>query len=186
MSVIRELGSLTPIGMAFDLAASDQIADMKAMNKFMVEQPAKTSQGAKLKTNWNVWYNDLSWYEISLDREIWMQARNRIADFKLANAATTAEKEAVERIAKQSAALEMESLAAQGKPAPINVETGKFITEDPRADEELKLKWVLLGATFTLVSGFAAYVSPVKKVPLAGMTMLGILGTGTYVAFKVD
>lgn len=183
-SVAKDLSWLTPIGAAVNIASGDQPEDMKAMNDYMVRTEAKTSAGQRLKTEWNVWFHNLSWYEKNIDRESWMSARNRLSEFNLANASSSSEREAIERIQKQGSQLELDRLAKQGKSAPIDVTTGKFLVSE--ADEKVKLKWVLLGATGTVLSGFAAYTSPVAKVPLAALTMLGILGTGTYVAFKVD
>ena len=185
-SIAKELSWLTPIGAAVNLASGDQPADMKAMNDYMVRSPAKTSEGARLKTEWNAWFHDLSWYEKNIDRDTWMQARNRLSEFNLANAKTSAEREKIERIQQQGSQLELERLAAQGKSAPIDVSTGKFLVEKRGDKESLKLKWVLLGSTATVLSGLGAYVSPVAKVPLTLATMLGILGTGTYIAFKIE
>ena len=183
---VVEVAQFTPIGLATKLAQGDQPADMSAMNEFMVRTEAQTPEAEKLKTEWNAWFNDLSWYERTLDNNILMQARNRLADYELANAKTEAEKESVKRIQKQSAQLELERAAMQGKPLPINVTTGKFLT-DEKTVKDLKLKWLFLGGTGALTTGLASYAVPgPTRTPLAIATALIIAATGTYVAFTIE
>jgi len=180
----KSISWLSPIGAASSIAAGDQPEDMKAMNKYIASRVTKTDSAVRLKTEWNAWFHNLSWYELNFDREAWMQARNRVGEFNLANATSSAERDGIERIQRQGSQLELERLAATGKSAPIDTETGKFVLAEPK--QKMKLKLVVLGGTLTSLAALGTYVSPIYKVPLALATMVGLLGTGTYVAFKVD
>ena len=178
---------LSPVGLAVGvtkLAQDNQPADMKAINDFFIRQTPKTEKADRLKTEWNAWYHDLSWYDRTTDKNTLYQARNRVAEYERANTTSQKELDDLLEMQKRGAQLEMEIAAARGKSIPIDT-SGNFIV--PRtADKDLKLRWVLLGASTTIATALGAYVSPVAKIPLGLASMLSFLGTSTYVAFNVE
>jgi len=184
---LKDIGFLNPVTAGVILATEDQSKDMEAMNKYMVHTSPVNSKASALKTEWNAWFNDLGWYNTNLDKASWMVARNKIGEFNLANTNSSAERDMIAKIQQQGAQLELERLAETGKKAPIDVSSGKFILpKNVESPSKLKFRWVLLGATASVASGLAAYVSPIGKIPLGMTSLLAFLGTGTYTAFKIE
>lgn len=184
----KGLGWLTPIGAVTNIATGSQPEDMAKLNEYMVKTPAKTTNGQSLKTAWNAWFNDLSWFERNIDKSSWMTARNKVSEFNLANATSADERKMIELIQKQAGEVELEQLAKMGKSAPINIETGKFEPPDKLKHSGPRLKWMLLGGTTTVVAALGAYLVPVTKVrvPLGLTALVSFLGTSTYIAFTIE
>ena len=167
---------------------TDIANDMRAMNSFMANQTPQTSKAEQLKTQWNIWFSDLSWYERNLDEESWKEARNRIADYKLANARNAAERETAERLQKQALDIENQMAAEKGKSLPVDTTTGRFTIAEKDTSTPIKFKWVVLGSTVAVGSALGAYVAPTVKLktPLALTSLAALLTVGTYTAFKID
>ena len=183
---------MSPVGLAVGITKAvqgDQPADMKAMNDFFVRQEPRTKKADELKTGWNVWYNDLSWYEKTMDKNIMYQARNKVAEFERANTTSQAELDKIIEMQKRGAQLEMEIAASKGQAIPLDTK-GNFAVpkaRDPLANpKDLKIKWILLGASSTIATALGAYASPIGKIPLGLASLLSFLGTSTYVAFNVE
>jgi hypothetical protein len=166
------------------LLGEGQVQDMEAMNDYMVRTRAKTPEGRRLRDAWAQWYANLSWYEKNIEESKYSEARNRITAFDRANTESDKELEMVRRIQEQSAQLEKERRAKEGTDIPLKSD-GTIGEKDEGA---VKLKWVWLGGAITTVFGLGAYLVPSlkAKAPLFGAATATALGTGTYVAFKLD
>lgn len=82
------------------LNASDQAADIEAINKFFLDTKAVNSTATNLKNEWLQWYSGLGWYDKNVNEAIAAQAFNKRNAFLRANVTTSAEKEMVDRFIK--------------------------------------------------------------------------------------
>jgi hypothetical protein len=182
------LPGLAAVGAA-EYFSNEQPADMGALNHYMTGQRPKTSQAQSLKDAWVSWYANLSWYEQNVEEDIVHQARNRVAQYDRANTTSDAELANVKRVQSQSAGLEQERRAAEGEDIPLRSD-GLIETDADRQERGTGIRWryVWLGGAATTIFGLGAYVIPSfsAKIPLGGAAIASFLGTGTYVAFKID
>lgn len=82
------------------LNASDQAANIEAINKFFLDTKAVNGAAIAIKNDWLQWYVTLGWYDKNVDEAIAAQAFNRRNAFLRANVTTEAEKEMVDRFIK--------------------------------------------------------------------------------------
>lgn len=75
-----------------------QIDDMEAINNYMHKTKAITSDAQKLQTKWFSWYDKLGYFDKHFADSAYAEARARRNDFNVANAVTTADKQAVEQV----------------------------------------------------------------------------------------
>lgn len=74
--------------------------DMEAINRFMSDTVAVTPEAVKLKDDWIKWWDQLGWWEKSIETGPFDEARNRRNAFIRANVTSAADREAVERVIK--------------------------------------------------------------------------------------
>lgn len=78
-------------------------ANMEAVNKYIMDTPAKTAKAKQLKDEWIKWYDGLDYYDYyvtcsSLPCKHWDEARMRRDAFNKANATTSTELKQVLRV----------------------------------------------------------------------------------------
>jgi len=125
--------------------------DLKAVNKYIVESPAKTEAATRLRDDWIRWYDSLGWYELNYNRETWDLARNRRLAFDRANATNAAEQHAVESVAMTGLSTEQQ----QGQ-TDRRTSTGEYaIQPKPWIPAEYKWIAILAGVGAVLVAANA-------------------------------
>lgn len=83
----------------FMSATSDDAANIKAINTYIMTTPLATSAAGNVRNEWLKWHDGLGWYSREYPSvEIYDQARNLRNKFNLANAKTAEEKEQVKRV----------------------------------------------------------------------------------------
>lgn len=142
-------------------ATLDNAANLKAIDQYMGDQRPVTSDGAKAKDAWRVWYDALGWS----DREFPSQAtydyaRNLKNKYDLANVKSTAEKAAV--VERQQSGLSSEQLRGE---ADRRLASGSYSESDYEEETEpfFPTRVKVLGAVIGLGAVAALYV---KKVYL--------------------
>ena len=73
-----------------------QSEDIEAINTYVVNLQMKTPTATKLKTDWQDWYANLSWWSKTTDSDAYNDARSRRNAINIANAITAADKAAVQ------------------------------------------------------------------------------------------
>lgn len=140
--------------------------DMEAINRFMSDTVAVTPEGVKLKDAWIKWWDNLGWWEKSIETGPFDEARNRRNAFIRANAATAAEKEAVERVIRTGVTTEEMSPDDFWRLDPGNsggqtkrTDSEGNLPEPPPAP--LVPTWVKTGGIVALLAGVALGVSKI-------------------------
>jgi hypothetical protein len=94
------------------MSRSDNLDNLRAINTYMMATHAETPSAITLKDAWVKWYNEMSWYDATVNiNDTYDLARNRRLAFNLANARTSAEKQAVQTQATEGMSTEQQ----QGK-----------------------------------------------------------------------
>ena len=130
MGFLSNMFDLTPTGYVANkigeaigpqvVSATNQAADIEAINKFFAETPPANNEAAKVKTDWVAWYNKLGWYDKNVVSGTGNEAINRRNAYLRANATTNAEQKMVDDFLK-------------GGPA-VNPVTGQVIQKTPEGD----------------------------------------------------
>lgn len=155
------------------MALTDAQAHTEAINVYMKNTAAKTSQAKDLKAQWVKWFGGLNWLDLQRDA-IAQEASNRRNAFNVANTASIEEADAL----KQQLATGVTREEMQGKPriadAAGNYPKQKGITVASAAP-----KTVLPGARPTIRRGSTG--DPVKAWQriLGNVTADGIFGPAT-------
>jgi hypothetical protein len=97
MGLLGDIWDITPTGMVVNfvtqetygpavLNASDQAANIEAIDIYITSAEPINSKATKLRDEWMTWYTGLSWYQKHIDESIAAQAFNKRNDFMRANA----------------------------------------------------------------------------------------------------
>lgn len=129
--------------------------DMAAINQMIANTEPVNARARQLKDEWITWWDDLSWLDKNVTGDAYDKARNKRNEFLKANAATAAQKAAVQQVLKGGGTTE-EVEAGDNKPG----EAGQFHKEERRATSEGKFpekKEPLIPTQYKIV-GFATAV----------------------------
>ena len=128
---------------------------MAAINQMIANTEPVNARARQLKDEWITWWDDLSWLDKNVTGDAYDKARNKRNEFLKANAATAAQKAAVQQVLKGGGTTE-EVEAGPNKPG----EAGQFHKEERRATSEGKFpekKEPLIPTQYKIV-GFATAV----------------------------
>lgn len=135
-----------------------QSDDLDAINAFFMSTEAVTPQAVTIKDAWVTWFNQLSWWERTVDGNTYDMARNRRNEFNLANAVTIAEKAQVENVIKTGMSTEQ----MQGVP-DRRLSSGMMPEYLQLLSTPAKL---VIGAVAAVAVVAAAYATPKAAVEL--------------------
>lgn len=139
----------------------DDAANIDAINRYITEQPIKTTAGAKARDAWVKWHNNLGWYDKSFPSlEVYDKARNLRNEFNIANAVTPKEVKEVKQI--QQTGLSSEQLRGE---ADRRLSTGDYLEEEDHGEPWLPTKTkvalgIAAGAFIAAKVAFGVYVKP--------------------------
>lgn len=96
MSLLTDIWDITPTGMVINklgetlgpavLSASDQAADIDAIDMYIATSTPINSKAQQLKNEWMSWVSGLSWYDKNVNEAVAAEAFNRRNAFMRANA----------------------------------------------------------------------------------------------------
>lgn len=142
----------------------DQAEDLDAVNRYIMGTTTVTEKARRLKDEWLLWYDDLSWWEKNYDSNVWDVARNKRNAFNLANTLSSAEKARVEQVIKTG----MTTEEMEGRTKRMTSE-GKF----PEREEPLVPTSYKIGGAVALAGGLYVYFKLVRPAVKAWKGLRG-------------
>lgn len=138
-----------------------QAEDMDAINVYFHTQPVKTPAAQKLKDQWIINWDKISWWDKNFYGPVYDWARNRRNEFDTANATTPAEQAKV--VERQKTGVSTEEM--QGLP-DRRLSSGQYVDPPPPGKEpfvptRVKVAAGIAGAAFVALWGLKKlYIDP--------------------------
>jgi hypothetical protein len=154
------------VAVANEVLTDRQFADLEAIDRFIKEATPRNKASAKIRDEWIIWWDTLSWYQKNLDGGTLDEARNRRNAYNRADAQTAQEREQVEAVIQGGVSRE----EMRGEP-DRRLSSGDLPGESKGLVKTIvtAIPWwgYVIGAAAVVGGGFYAkkvYIDPVTKL----------------------